>query len=680
MLLGHAPRFVRFFCPKSYWPTNVTRILSYGTSPMTSAHTPQAAHEGSNNLRSVWLMLGSVICFSFWAITIDASGGNISPFYFNAFWSIGVVAGCIVFLIKNYHPILFNSSAIRSARKMAISWAMLWAIGNSTAVTLFTLSTKFIDVSIAAVLLETWPIIFILSMSTSFHQRRRYRKNLHSILPLAAIALLGFAFVTISETGGLRVGGDSSTDLILGISLVVLAAVFSGIGASSVFNWGVELADKLPSEAKKGRTNTSLVFFGTVLGFGVSYVVAAAINLILAVSPLNQLVGIPINETMGLGITINLGDTLALRIPIIIVGIFCGLVFDAGGSILLRASNLTTDNLGINALGYGIPIFSLVWLAIFSEIGVARIDYLVIGTAAIVSANLLINFEAERLIGFKALVISLWACGTWVYLRNAEIYDWSGKSDAYFDVLFLSATVFALILSFRVVRLANRTQAEDNRAFKLCRELDELAWRGIIHPRVSRQVIVMDEKDGQELEAAYIEARNAVSGALLTADGQDRRKLREVEVDLDLLAHSRQQGINFGEICALFIFTSLVVGTALLSRPADVQGLTGFLVEMFAMLFPAVIVFLTFNVLDLQRDRVARILVSAPQYHGYGVAFQDTVRQGGTIKHSGRRKTEQWISVAVGLVLIAAYSGLFLHKWGLLAQVQFTILVPLFGI
>ena len=92
--------------------------------------------------------------------------------------------------------------------------------------------------------------------------------------------------------------------------------------------------------------------------------------------------------------------------------------------------------------------------------------------------------------------------------------------------------------------------------------------------------------------------------------------------------------------------------------------MTGFIIEMLAMLLPSVIIFLTFNVLDLQRDRIARILEPFPRRRGYGVAFYDTVRQGGTMEHSGRRTAEQWISVAVGLALIVAYAGLFLHKWG----------------
>ena len=96
--------------------------------------------------------------------------------------------------------------------------------------------------------------------------------------------------------------------------------------------------------------------------------------------------------------------------------------------------------------------------------------------------------------------------------------------------------------------------------------------------------------------------------------------------------------------------------------------MTGFIVEMFAMLFPAVILFLTFNVLDMQRGRVSRILEVIPQYGGYSVVFQDINGQGGAIKGTIRRTAEQWISVVAGLAIIIAYAVLFLQKWGLLVH------------
>ena len=432
----------------------------------------------------------------------------------------------------------------------------------------------------------------------------------------------------------------------LGVALAIVASVITSFAVFG-FKWGSELSRgirKLGVSAAKGKNVAMIDLFGLLIAVLIS-------NLLSSI--LHGAVGVVVRETV---------DWTSL-FPAVAAGIVT-----AVGGTLWRMANLTTKNLGVNAIAYGTPILSLIWLWVFMYIGSINVGYLVVGGAAIITANLLINFEADRLIGFKALVISLWACGTLVYLRDDAIWEWAAKSGGYFDVLFLSATVFALILSFRTVRLASRTQEEDNRAFKVFRELEELERRGVISPgaEIYKHILTIDEKQGQKLEDAYGAARRAISDALITAEGPDRKKLIAISIELDTLAHSRQQGINFGEICALFIFAGLVVGTALISRPAEVSGLTGFLVEMFAMLFPAVILFLAFNVLDLQRDRVSQILVSNTQYSGYGVAFQDTESQEGTIRHTSRRFWEQRISIAVGVALIAAYAGLFLYKWELL--------------
>ena len=123
------------------------------------------------------------------------------------------------------------------------------------------------------------------------------------------------------------------------------------------------------------------------------------------------------------------------------------------------------------------------------------------------------------------------------------------------------------------------------------------------------------------------------------------------------------------QTCALFIFAGLVVGTALLGRPAGVAGLTGFLVEMFAMFFPAGILFLAFNVLDLRRGRVSRTLGKGPDGR-CGLVFQDTEREGRVIEHSNRRAAERLISVLAGLAVIVAYGVLFLYKWGQAARLN----------
>ena len=233
----------------------------------------------------------------------------------------------------------------------------------------------------------------------------------------------------------------------------------------------------------------------------------------------------------------------------------------------------------------------------------------------------------------------------------------------------LSATVFALILSFRTFRLSGRIQEEDDRGFALFEELAELERLGVIGPgRVSEYVLTINRREGRELAAAYTQAHRGLNAALAQTQGTDRKRLVAAVVELNRLAHSRQRSANFGERCAMFLLAGMVVVIALFSRPAEVSGLTGFLVEMFAMLFPAVILFLGFNVLDLERERHSGILEPDPEHGGYRAAIGEAAA-GAATEPSNRRTVEQWISIGVGLALIVAYAGLFLHKWGLWEQI-----------
>lgn len=606
------------------------------------------------NRKATGFMLGAVLLYSFAPVAIVLGGGPEAPFLFNAVWQLGSAVGCLLILLLFYRSVLLNTEVISLVGR-SIKNRFFWGgVLLSFEYALFSWSANFIDVSISAILFELWPLLLIPLTAWLLREGGAYRKNIRYLIPFLVVAFVGLGFVVVSQTGGFNLENTSGFNLIAGVGLALLAAAAAACTAFT-FRWGKDLAGQLPvNAAGNGRSVFTLTLFGIVTANSLSSFVGAAL-------------------CAGIGFT--QGETVAAGWPTYLgYGLLGGVLARALPIVSVRIANLTTDNLGVNALAYLIPIFSLAWLWLFSEIAVASVPFLIIGTAAIITANLLINFEAERLLGFKALVISLWACGMLVYLRDKASWGWTAQADGYFDILFLSATVFALILSFRTVRLASRTQEEDNRAFRLFRELEELARRGVIRrwgdAAAFEHILTIDQKQGRELERAYTTARRALNDALPQTNGPEREKLLTLSTELDRLAHSRQQGINFGEICALFIFAGLVVGAALLSRPAAVSGLTGFLVEMFAMLFPAVIIFLAFNVLDLQRDRVSRILQKNPEYGGYGVAFQDTVSQAGRVEHSSRRTVEQGISIGVGGALIVAYAGLFLHKWGLWEQLM----------
>lgn len=71
------------------------------------------------------------------------------------------------------------------------------------------------------------------------------------------------------------------------------------------------------------------------------------------------------------------------------------------------------------------------------------------------------------------------------------------------------------------------------------------------------------------------------------------------------------------------------------------------------MLFPAVIVFLIFNVWGLHKDRADLVLASGDSSDGFSVIFRDALN----------RRFEQTTSIAVGLLVTAAFAALLWHKW-----------------
>lgn len=218
-------------------------------------------------------------------------------------------------------------------------------------------------------------------------------------------------------------------------------------------------------------------------------------------------------------------------------------------------------------------------------------------------ANLLINFEAEIRGGFKALIIALWACGAFVYLRDdllvlLPLATWLWTEAPYFQAMALSATVFILLLSFRVVRLVSRRRDEDSRAFTLFQNLDLLARRNLIDGSIREYVLAVDgSQTPEQLQKAYQQAKLCLARAMVAdLNPEDQAKLAEAEAQLNALTYSRQQGIDFGDLFALITFGAITVVIALAAR-LDVSGWTAALVELFIMLFSAVIIFLVSNVL-----------------------------------------------------------------------------------
>lgn len=318
-------------------------------------------------------MMITVAGFSIIPLVVAWGGGAEKPLLFNAGWRFGVVIGCLFFLPIGNSALLRNRIVWQLIWRRMFGWAMLFVIIGSFQFALFTYSTRFIDIAIAAVLLETWPIFLIVFTGRLFKKENRFRATSATTFLLVALGFVGFILVVASQTEnpGELLLLDSGPVFALGIVLAMLAAAASVVEAAFNFRWGVNLGRELSTEA--GLTEGShLDLFCVIVAFTIASVVSTPIHIA------GGLIG-------GEAIT---GKDLAIAV----VG---GGVVQAIASILYRTAILNTNNLGINALGYTVPIFSLLWLAIFSRISVARADYLVIGAAAIVAANVLIYFESN---------------------------------------------------------------------------------------------------------------------------------------------------------------------------------------------------------------------------------------------------------------------------------------------
>ncbi len=581
-------------------------------------------------------MLLTVVGFSFVPLLVAVGGGTESPFLFTAGVSLGTGLGSAFFLTVVFGRALRSRSVLSLISQRLLSWSLFLVIINQFVYSLFAWSTRYLDFSVVTTLFETWPIFLIVLTAILYRAQARYYKITPSMVWLLVTGFVGFAFVTTSQSGGFGNWDDSQlSDTVIGLALVISAVLVAALPAFG-FKWGTDLSESLPDEVVGDRDRPLVEVCCSLIAFCIA-----------------SFVGIGLNAGVGFIVT----ETISMKS--LAIAVASGALVMAPASISWRAANMLTSNLGINALSYATPIFALLWLFLFWRVDVARIDFLIIGAAAIITANLLINFEAEVRFGFKALILALWACGTFVYLRDELLVllpfgGWLWPRETYLGALGFSATVFILLLTFRVARVAPRTQDEDNRIFALHRNLELLARRGLIAPEASGHLRAIDgSRNAEELRRAYTRVKLCfVQAAAADLPVADRRLLANAETQLNMMVHSRQQGVDFGELFSLIIFGGSTVLLSLLSRP-EVSGWTAFLYEVFSALFPAVIIFLIVNVWDLHRDRANLVLATQEGPEGYGVIFRDP----------RSRRFEQGVSVVIGLLIIVAYAVLLWYKW-----------------
>ena len=372
------------------------------------------------------------------------------------------------------------------------------------------------------------------------------------------------------------------------------------------------------------------------------------------------------------------------------------------------------------------PVLALVWLAVLVGADIPQLDWFVFGTLAVITANTLLRLDPEgagmapqhedaegsphdkvRGWAYRSLVLSILAAGAFLHFRDSWLpEEWRGwNTNEYWGVVALCATVFVLILSFRISRIAERTRQEDDLMLELHRESEHYIEEQVFgscpgrelyeamqiktHPHhehatsAARMYRENCRQDGDcdilhhlrevnrahkthQMAVHYLAARRIV--ALATQCGKDvviRSKLYGFQARLDRLANLRQSGREFAEMVSMVIFGLLTIFVVLFLRPnapaAGPSAWTGFSTELIAMLLASAVAFLIFNLFDKQGERdtaiIRKVVRKAREASGQPPGWRLNIAVDRDVTWHRR------ISAGVILCVVAVMIWLLHHRW-----------------
>ena len=364
---------------------------------MTHHKTLHGAIHNGNNIHAGLCMFGSVLLYALMPVFIVWGDAKNAPFAFNAVITLFVGLGTFVFLSAFYRKQLFNKEIWSAVFRNLWKWSLFGLFASYFAYAIFSWSLKYIDVSVASVLFETWPLWLILMTGIMFKKENRYENINTSKWFFLLMGFAGLVFVVLSQYEELSFK-ENNTSLFYAVLGVILASISAILGAAACgcsIRWAATVLNDIPMDKQK-ETNKDLTIFFSLLALIVANIPGVAIGAALSAWGAH-------NETVEL-------NNMA-------VAAILGLFISATGSILFRTANIMTTRLEINAIAYATPIFTLLYLATLGYINVPKTDWLVIGAMGVVVANILLSVRMPPQMSVQLFMIILWIFGTVVYFN-----------------------------------------------------------------------------------------------------------------------------------------------------------------------------------------------------------------------------------------------------------------------
>lgn len=571
-------------------------------------------------------------------------------------------------------------SVISEPKPRPIHWLkfpILWATLSSLQVGFLAWSTQYVETAISAVVYELWPIFTVYGLSyhdyvdAKFRNRgsdNTKRNQLFSTeqLVLSGLAAIGVLFMLGSQAGDAI---DSASDLftlnaLAGILLALMSSILAGLSLVASLVYGKALYYRIIGEsdaedkrdprpvAERGREHSEILLWTTMLGVAIARFASLPLSL-----GLGLLLG---GSEGGFQTTAAIGALLYAAVAV-------------SSNLLARLGNLGDTGPGVNALFFCAPAFAVLILMTVG-ISLPRFDLYIVGAALIVAINILIQSKPDRLrdpvpfgkagtpnarLGFTAFILGIWIFGTILYTRD-EIFpnSWlAWGAGEYWGLIALSATVFALILGFRVARLTTRIGREDEIMLSLFRDCEHLVDRGL-EDDVLNLLLDLDTARPGELLSTYNSIRIRIRGALdATDDNEVKRLLYSAQKQLDTLVHNKQQGRDIVELLSLTAFAVVTIGLGIAARPvggSDAGQWNVFLSEVFVLMFVSTIAFLCINLFDIRRERESPLLVFIRSKNLGHVIF---------FRHDSNLLVQYITAIVISVAMTTVFCALLYFKW-----------------
>ena len=330
-------------------------------------------------------------------LIVDIAAANVNPFMFSAATSASQAA-ILFLLLKGASRSVFGASwsnremlrprnmclfwdrnesppRPRSPRKVG-EWARspaLWGVAGNLSFAWFVMATHYVDTATVVVVFQLWALLALFLLNRLGRLLAVRNRRPHQIAPnhavLAGVAFVGVVFVVLSETANVNVPSQWAPAMI-GLGLAFLSAVSGALVIPSTVSMGHLAHAHLPG-SNATQPNTYQLMWLSVYGMMWIRVFGAVLNL-------------------GIG-TVSwrfAGGALGWRA---VFGAALVAVFGTVGVFLIRWALHSSPNLGSQVGNYVSPAVALALLTVFTDVNVARVDFLLIGAALIVAANVLIR-------------------------------------------------------------------------------------------------------------------------------------------------------------------------------------------------------------------------------------------------------------------------------------------------